>query len=218
LIYTGTSTTTGATFSWTDANGVVLSTNAVVSVTTPGIYTLTVTAPNGCTIQRMKTVTQSLTPPTANISVGGDISCKSASVTLTASSSGSPVTYSWTGPSGFTSTLQNPAVAVAGDYTLKVRTPGGCLVEKVAHVSENKTVPQGVTFTITGDFCHSGFLTLNGASTTSGVTYHWSSDTGFTSDEQNPVTTLDGHYTLTVTNPTNGCVTTAVDEISTYCP
>ena len=44
-------------------------------------------------------------------------------------SSGTPTySYSWTGPSGFTSTLQNPTVspAVAGTYTLTVTDAEGC--------------------------------------------------------------------------------------------
>lgn len=219
LIYTGTSTTSGATYSWADASGNVLSSSAVISVSVPGNYILTVTGPNGCTTQRNKTVTQNLASPTANASVSGNITCTNASVTLTGTSSGTPVTYSWSGPNGFTSTVQNPVVSVAGDYTLTIRTPGGCTSTKTVSVLENKTAPEGVTASLSEDsnYCLDGYVTLIGTSTTSGVTYHWTSTSGFTSDEQNPLTTLGGTYTLTVTNASNGCVSTTTTWVNNSC-
>jgi hypothetical protein len=46
------------------------------------------------------------------------------------------VTYSWTGPHGFTSTAQNPTVCDSGTYTVRVSDPAtGCTNSATAHVS-----------------------------------------------------------------------------------
>jgi len=45
------------------------------------------------------------------------------------------VTYSWTGPNGFTSSQQNPAVCDSGTYTVTVATGEGCSGSATAHVS-----------------------------------------------------------------------------------
>lgn len=71
--------------------------------------------------------------------------CAGASLTLTATSS-SGATYSWTGPNGFTSTQQNPAItysaAYAGTYTVQVTGPG-CAVPTTAYVNVISTTAAG---------------------------------------------------------------------------
>ena len=47
-----------------------------------------------------------------------------------------------------------------------------------------------------------------------GVTYQWSGPNGFNSTQQNPVVTTIGTYTVTVTNPVNGCKSTATASVS----
>jgi hypothetical protein len=125
LVFTGTSSTPGATFSWSSPNGYTANT-AVATVTQPGIYTLTVTGTNGCTVSRPRTVTQNLVLPVATAGVSGPINCNNDPVALTGTSSASQVTFLWTGPGGFTSNVQSPSVTVAGEYILTITTPGGC--------------------------------------------------------------------------------------------
>lgn len=145
------------------------------------------------------------------------LSCINNSVALTGSSTTGGVSYSWTGPSNYTSTQQNPAVTTAGIYTLTVADPStGCTGSDTALVSLNNTAP-GASASASGPItCNTGSsATLSGSSSTSGVSYSWTGPNNFTSTSQNPVVTTAGIYNLTVTNPVNGCTSTASATVTT---
>ncbi|RWW91745.1 beta strand repeat-containing protein, partial [Flavobacterium cerinum] len=71
--------------------------------------------------------------------------CSGASLNLTATTVAS-ASYSWTGPNGFTSSLQNPVVSysatAAGVYTVQV-TAAGCITPAVAYVTVTSTTATG---------------------------------------------------------------------------
>ncbi|MCS3801267.1 T9SS type A sorting domain-containing protein [Niastella sp. OAS944] len=146
------------------------------------------------------------------------LTCIKNSVGLTGSSSAtSPVSYSWTGPNNYTSTVQNPSATVAGIYTLTVTDPStGCTGSDTALVSLNNT-PPGASASASGPLtCNTGSsATLSGSSSTSGVSYSWTGPNNFTSAAQNPAVTTAGTYNLTVTNPVNGCTSTASATVTT---
>jgi hypothetical protein len=141
LTFTGNSTTTGATYQWTNEAGDVLSTLAEVTVTGAGTYTLTTTGPNGCTTPQTQAVTQTLDAPVATASVNDVLDCLTDHVILEGSSTGAPVTYRWDGPNGYSTTTQNPEAYEAGTYTLTITTAAGCTDTDAVIVEENKTAP-----------------------------------------------------------------------------
>ena len=75
-------------------------------------------------------------------------------------------------------------------------------------VNENRTAPgaQATGGTLT---CIANSVQLGASSSTGGVTYSWSGPGGFNSALQNPTVSVTGTYTVTVTNPANGCTSTA---------
>jgi hypothetical protein len=95
-------------------------------VDAPGTYTMRIsylitrcTAEYTVKVTREEELTVSAT--------GGRLDCTSGAIQLMGSSNTEGVTYSWTGPNGYTSTEQNPTVKIAGDYKLKVTNPAsGC--------------------------------------------------------------------------------------------
>ncbi|OQP48223.1 hypothetical protein A4D02_05760 [Niastella koreensis] len=148
-----------------------------------------------------------LSSESVTATAGGAITCTNTSVSLLGNATSGGVSYSWTGPNNFTSTVQNPVVTAAGIYTLTVQNPAtGCSGTDTALVSLNNTQP-GATATTSGPLtCNTGSsATLSGSSSTSGVSYSWTGPNNFTSTTQNPVVTTAGTYNLTVTNPVNGC-------------
>ncbi|MBS1568208.1 MAG: hypothetical protein JST45_02085, partial [Bacteroidetes bacterium] len=186
-------------FSWTGPGGFT-STEEDPTVSVPGTYTLTVTGSNGCSATATAMVDQDITAPGAQ-AAGGLITCNNQCVTLQGTGNGS---YSWSGPGGFTSTDQNPQACTAGTYTLTVTGTNGCTSTTTAEVTLDNSVPdagaQGGTLT-----CTNTTVTLNG----SGVgSFSWSGPGGFTSTEEDPVVSVPGTYTLTVTG-SNGCSATA---------
>jgi hypothetical protein len=142
---------------------------------------------------------------------GGVLTCTNASLSLTASSIASGVTYSWTGPNNFSSTAQNPAVTVAGTYTVVATNTSGSGSASVT-VTENKAAP---TVTATGGVlgCATS-VNLNATSSVGNSLYSWSGPGSFSSTAQNPSVSTAGTYTVVVTNPANGCTTSKQVQVT----
>ncbi len=194
----------GGTYQWSGGLG----TNATVSVTQPGTYTVTVTNPaNGCTSTYSTTITQSAGVPSVAISSPTTVlTCNATSIVLTASGAS---TYSWsTGQTGAIITVSSPGV-----YTVTGTAANGCTAQASVTITANFASP---TITITrnpnvtelGCGVNSITLTANGAST-----YLW--NTGATT--QSIVVTTPGPYSVTGTGA-NGCTNAASVGITTAQP
>lgn len=205
---TSGSPTGGVTFNWSGPNGFA-SSQQNPTISNPGSYTVVITkTDNGCTSSANANVTQDIAAPGASAS-GGRLTCVVTSIQLTASSPTGGVTYSWSGPNGFTSTQQNPSVSTLGTYTVTVtNTDNGCTSSANAMVTQDITAP-GAGATGGRLTCAVTSIQLMGSSQTGGVTYSWSGPNGFTSSQQNPSVTTLGTYTVTVTNTDNGCTSSA---------
>ncbi|MEK7257896.1 MAG: hypothetical protein AAB316_24270, partial [Bacteroidota bacterium] len=210
LALTGNSTTPSVSFAWTGPGGFV-SNLQNPTVSAPGDYVLKVTAPNGCTSQATATVVQNTAPPNAS-ATGGTLTCGVSTLTLQGNSSTAGVSFSWTGPGGFSSNLQNPSVSASGTYVLTVTATNGCTASASAAVLQDNNVPN-VTATGGTVNCTNTSLTLQGGSTTPGVSFSWAGPGGFSSNLQNPVVSVAGQYSLTVTAP-NGCSATAQAQVA----
>ncbi len=111
LIATG-----GGTYEWEDNTTLD---RITVSPTVTTDYSVTVTAPNGCTdVDVVRVIVNSL--PNASISKDGDIQCDNPSVQLTASPAG--LNYVWS--TAETSQIIN--VASSGTYSVTVTDGNGC--------------------------------------------------------------------------------------------
>lgn len=204
---------TGSQYSylWIATNGgniVMGGTTLSPTVNAPGTYTLRVTNNNnGCTSTSVTSVTALTLPPTVSVT-GGTYTCSQPTVTLQSTTNATNPGYSWSGPNSFTSTLPNPTVNVAGNYTLIVTdSTSGCTGTAVAAVIEN-TQPPGATASGGTLTCAVTSVVLNGSSPANNPSFAWTGPNGFVSNLQNPTTATAGTYLLTVTG-TNGCSSTA---------
>ncbi len=149
------------------------------------------------------------TSVTATASNSGPVTCKPDSVTLLGSSTTAGVSYAWTGPNSFSSSLQNPKVRATGTYTLTVTNSGGCNATASTSVTQNTTAPTGVTASSSSGStvltCTNSSLTLKGSSGTTGVSYAWTGPNGFTATGSSASASAAGTYTLTATDTSNGC-------------
>lgn len=197
----GNSTTVGVTYAWTGPNTFSSSMqNPMVNV--DGTYTLTVTGTNGCTSTQDAIVISDMDAP--DIEAAGDtITCVDTSVPIFGNSNTNGVSYAWTGPGSFTSTMATPTVNMAGDYTLTVTAPNGCTSDETIAVIQDADIPD---ISVAGDIlnCTNQSINLSGNSTVLDVTYAWTGPVGFMANEPNPAITVPGDYTLVVTAP-NGC-------------
>ncbi len=201
----GSSTTNGVVYSWQGPNNF----NAQISnpmVSQEGDYTLTITAPNGCTSEAIVNVTRDDDFPNVN-ATSGVLNCIETSIQLTGNSSTPNVTWFWEGPNNYSSDQQNPQISVAGSYTLTVTAPNGCSAQTSVLVDNDIAQPDVQT---TGGELTCSVLTiqLSGNSSVGGSSYFWSGPSNFSSNEQNPIVSEAGNYSLIVTAP-NGCTNTA---------
>ncbi|MCC6690404.1 MAG: gliding motility-associated C-terminal domain-containing protein [Bacteroidia bacterium] len=206
----------GTTYSWTGPNGFTSNVqNPILSAATPaaaGVYTVTVTE-SGCSAT--STTSISITPsPAASASVNASNVCEGSVISLSASGG---TTYSWTGPNGFNSSLQNPTVSdatpsAAGTYTVIV-TSSGCSATSTVSVALTNAPPAAAGSS--GMVCVGTTLNLNASG---GTGYSWAGPNGFTSTTQNPTITGisalgSGTYTVTVTG-SSGCTATSAVAVS----
>ena len=130
--------------------------------------------------------------------------------------------YSWTGPDGWASNVQNPTrpdatLAMAGGYTLTVTDANGCTdsATTTVVVYSKPTATAGSNSPV----CVGDTIELYGGP--EGMSsYSWTGPGGWTSNEQNPTRpdatlAMAGGYTLTVTDA-NGCTDSATTTVVVY--
>ncbi|MBS1593326.1 MAG: gliding motility-associated C-terminal domain-containing protein [Bacteroidetes bacterium] len=179
----------GSTYAWSDGP-----TTQIDTVSTSGVYTVTVTSPFGCIDSASKTV---YIRPAPVVNLGPDQTNCNVGVTLDAGNPGAAYLWS-TG-----ATTQQIVATVTGDYSVIVTdTASRCGGTDTVHVTinGNPVVDLGPDTTLCG-----GTLTLTAGDLTN--TYLWSPG-GSTGNTLTVSTT--GTYAVTVTSPT-GC--TATDDI-----
>jgi gliding motility-associated-like protein/fimbrial isopeptide formation D2 family protein/uncharacterized repeat protein (TIGR01451 family) len=127
-------------------------------------------------------------------------------------------TYSWTGPNGFLSNLENPFIANsassnAGSYTLSITDANGCSNSGIVQVAVDES-PTTPSITSNGPVCEGDDIVLNIATYTgSTVQYTWSTPvgiitTGVPSLNVNNTTVADsGIYSVVVA--VDGCISLA---------
>ena len=185
----------GGTYLWSDGLG----TNTTVTITTAGTYYVTVTGANGCTNVASIEIDQDGDLPIANITPNtATITCTNPNIALTASGDGN---YLWsTG-----STSSQITVTSGGTYTVTVtNTSNGCSATANATIAQDDTQPQASISPNSGELTCS--VTSIPVEANGGGNYSWSGGLGNLAEA---TITTTGTYTVTVTNPLNGCTNSA---------
>ncbi len=206
-------TIAGATYTWT---GPATFTSALEDPTRPsatlamaGTYSLTVTV-GGCTSAVATTaVVVNAIPATPTVGSNTPV-CAGGTILLT-SNTIAGATYAWTGPSTFTSALEDPTrpsaiAAMAGTYSLTV-TVGGCSSAVATTVVAVNAAPATPTVGSSTPDCVGQTISLT-SNTIAGATYSWTGPAAFTSSLEDPTRpsatlAMAGTYSLTVT--VGGC-------------
>ncbi len=205
---TGNSPAAGVTWLWNGPNNLIL-VEQNPSVSTPGQYILTVTGTNGCTSTATADIAQNTDAPVVALTGGGTLTCATTSLNLIGTISTPGATGVWGGPNGFTSNQSTVSVSEPGEYTFVVTALNGCKSSPLINVFQDIDVPEDVIATGGLLNCNFTTVTLSSSSSTAGVTYSWTGPGGYTSNQQNPQVSTPGSYTVTATDPTNGCTSFA---------
>ncbi|MBX2903476.1 MAG: tandem-95 repeat protein [Chitinophagales bacterium] len=211
------SATPGVTYAWSGPNGFssALQNPIITNVTAAaaGTYTVTATATgSGCKSYAGSVTVVINAIPSAPTAGSNSPLCAGTTLNLTASGSGS-ATYAWTGPNGFSSSLQNPSIAnvttaAGGSYSV-TQTVSGCKSPAASvFVTINSTPTPTSTTATPNPICIGNTVQFN-TSSLSGATYTWTGPAGFTATVQNPTRVITnvnmaGYYVVRRT--LNGCV------------
>ncbi len=200
------------TYEWFDNNDITIGTDSTVTVNMAGVYTLLVTAENGCEHTSTVEVLLDTNVPIADPGTGGILDCNVSIITLgsTNTTSGNTITYQWLNSNNeIVGTEQFFETDIPDTYTLVVfNSANNCETSAQAIIDQDVLYPQvdvGMGGLLT---CEETEIILGGSGTSSGFNfeYEWTNMNGqVVSNDSVYVTNNPGTYTLTVFNTENGC-------------
>ncbi len=197
---------------WTRA-GKVVGESCTLAVREPGVYTVTVTAADGCRCADSVTVTEDTDRPAIVATVDGPINCVSPETSLMAQVTGGtrPVTIEWVRDGvvvgrGTTLTVDDP-----GRYTARAIGANGCSSLAMVDVVEDARAPRVTAMVDRSLSCTVQSTDLRAKATggTAPYTYVWRAAGGAVLG-RDPTITVDraGTYVVDVTGA-NGCTGSA---------
>ena len=132
--------------------------------------------------------------------------------------------YLWSGPNGFSSTIQNPTISniqtnQSGTYSVTVTSSAGCTGTGSVSVTVNP-LPSPTASVTPNPVCTGNKVQFTASG---GLSYAWSGPDGFSSNKQNPGRFISsvsqgGTYTVTVTNAEGCSNTTTVNLVVNETP
>ena len=217
------------TWAWTGPGSYSSSIQSpAITPTVTGVYSLTISSTGiGCNPATVYTtsVTVNLVPTSTGATNTSPV-CVGGTATLNDNSSNATA-WSWTGPGGYTSSVQSPAITptVSGVYSLMVSSVGsGCNPATVYTTAVTvNAVATSTGATNTSPVCSGSTVTLIDNSTNA-TAWSWTGPAGYSSSLQSPVITptVTGVYSLTVSSTGSGCnpgtVYTTTVTVSTGLP
>ncbi|WP_367916634.1 collagen-binding domain-containing protein [Leadbetterella sp. DM7] len=203
----------GITYKWTVPAGATDPGNvAGFETSVPGVYSVEVTSSNGCMATDQVEVQQDTSLPTVVVE-DKVMSCGETEVTLMATGTAG-VTYSWTGPDGFTATTKEITVSKTGTYKVVVTSLNGCSATDEAKVTK-KDKPESP---VSGPHkvCYGEEITLS--ATCSSGTVKWYSDAALTQELSQLTFSAQQSKTYYAVCTTPDCVSAATESVVTVTP
>ncbi len=213
MLNAGNSSGTGMLeFEWQDENGNPISEEVITEVTQPGIYSIIVTAENGCMDTSQVEVFISNDTPVSDAGVDVVIDCENSEFILggTNTTTGLNIIYEWFDENNnLISNELTYATSSSGTYTLVVtNTDNDCSISDQVIVGENLLLPEadaGPNAILT---CEIELITIGGNASSTGAnySYEWinSANEIMGTDSMIQVSDPDT-YTLIVTDTENAC-------------
>jgi len=129
-----------------------------------------------------------------------------ASINLVVAGTTGQVTYSWSGPGGFTSSNQNINLIASGLYYIDITDDAGCFISDTLEIQDPPSytvVPTVDSVSCIGS--NDGSISIVVTPNTANLTYNWLGPNGFSSTNQNINFLYEGTYDLIITDA-SGCI------------
>ena len=214
---------------WTGPGGFAANTFTIGGLAA-GVYTMYITDGNGCAGMQAFDVSEpgafTVDAVVSSHAGGWNLSCASAqdgSISASASGGTGGLTFTWTGPNGFTASGAAISGLGAGTYHLTVTDESGCSVLSSYTLTAPPSLVAEVSTPLQGGHhisCHGaadGTINTSVSGGTAPYTYAWNGPNGFTSAAPQLSGLEPGTYTLTVTDA-NGCVRTVQRTLTEPAP
>ena len=216
------------TYEWSTSTNPSLSTSAsiVVSPATTRVYTLVGTDTDGCvSLPVNKTIVVGVKPTINVLSNSNPFICQGGSSILGINASGgmgTPLTYLWSPTSQSTASI-SVSPTVTTEYVVTVFGQYGCFNRDTTLVTIDGNLTGPV---VTMNFSNlnvcagtTGNTIIAASTATPGATFQWSTTAGGTITSVNDTISVitpfqTASYTVLVTNPLNGCNTSATSNIT----
>ena len=196
---TASGTPANGTYNWytVSTGGTAIAGANTATYTTPSLtatttYYVSDVSSALCESTTRTAVTATINPiPAGAVAGNNGALCAGSTLNLTASTVNG-VTYSWTGPGNFTSTVQNPVISnttvnASGSYAVTTVALGCSSTVATTTVLVNP-IPAAPVAANNGALCAGSTLNLT-ATTVNGATYAWTGPNTYASTTQNPTIT-----------------------------
>ena len=210
---TAAATGEGITYKWTVPAGVADPGNVSgFETSVPGVYIVEVTTSNGCKATDQIEVQQDKDLPTVTVD-DKVMACGETEVTLVGEGSVG-VTYSWTGPDGFTAVTKEITVSKPGTYTVTVTAPNGCTATAEGKVTKQEK--PGPPTSSPHKVCYGEEVTLT--ATCASGTAKWYRDAALTQEITVLTFVPEQTHTYYVVCATQECVSEPTQSVVTVTP
>ena len=204
---------TGATLAYRFSPGATpLGSSNRATVSSPGLYSVTVISANGCSSVASTSVSQNNTKPVATLSANPSttLTCSQTQIALLA---GGGDGYVFAGPGIVSQEGSQALVNTAGVYSVTVTSSStGCFSVTSITISQNNSVPQA-SLTSSGMItCAMSSITLTASP--NGLSYAFAGPGVVSQSGNQAVVNTSGLYSVTVSNGSNGCSATASVSVS----
>ncbi len=203
------------TYTFSPTGPSVDGTGLVTGAATGTAYTVTATNASTCVSSPSASFTNLVMLPTpdANAGVNAELNCTYTTRTLGSANSENQegtFSYSWSGPGGFSSDIQNPIISAPGTYTLTVTdTNNGCTASDSVVITQDITKPTVTLVSSATELsCTRTSITLSATGTVQGTaSYLWSKDNNLIAGATTATLTVTepGEYLVVIKDSDNGC-------------
>lgn len=172
-----------------------------------------VSGTNSCSdCDTVQVTVDSLNPPfSLSYTSSGPITCAQPEATLTVTASEPNMTYKWKGPDGFSSISSVISTSVPGNYNVTVTNSSNCI--RTLFIQVEKDISVYATGINANSINCYGPASLYANTTSSGQLFLWNTPDGMEITSQGFYADVAGEYSVTVTNPANGCTWTGATVI-----
>src|SRR4030095_16507508 len=197
------------TYAWTGPGGFTATTEDINGLAA-GVYDVTISGANGCTLPATVTVGQANnTLAQTSTVVNTDCGVRNGLINLTISGGATPYTYAWTGPAGFTAATEDINALVGGDYDVTITDANGCTLTAPMTVTVNIANTPTVIITNPDPVCAPATVDLTAPAITAGsdpglIYTYWADAANTISIPDPTAVSISGTYYITGT-PTGGC-------------